>query len=175
MAKPRKMLGDVTGPSAVAMMALIETQSQATLGQWAVTFAQREIAPIYNARCQESTAISAALAAARQYLEGTVSLKEIKAVVKETNQLAKTYEKDVVAQAAVRAAATACSAVYLPTAALGHVFYAIAAMVYDRVGIQEQPDVYDRLAEETFADILASLQAVAVAEEPQPVKVKWHC
>ena len=75
MAKPRKMLGDVTGPSAVAIMALIETQSQATLGQWAVTFAQREIAPIYNARCQESTAISAALAAARQYLEGTVSLK----------------------------------------------------------------------------------------------------
>lgn len=110
MAKPRKMLGDVTGPSAVAIMALIETQSQATLGQWAVTFAQREIAPIYNARCQESTAISAALAAARQYLEGTVSLKEIKAVVKETNQLAKTYEKDVAARQAVRAAATAGSA-----------------------------------------------------------------
>ncbi len=175
MAKPRKMLGDVTGPSATAMMALIETQSQATLGQWAVTFAQREIVPIYNARCQESTAISAALAAAWQYWEGVVSLKEIKAVVKETNQLAKTYEKDVVAQAAVRAVATACSAVYLPTAALGYVFYAIAAMVYDRVGIQEQPDVYDRLAEETFADILASLQAVAVAEEPNPVKVKWHC
>lgn len=108
-------------------------------------------------------------------MAGEVTLKEVKTQIKIVNQIARDTVDTPIAQAAVRAIATACAVTYSPTGALGYTFYAAAAIVYDKVGVQEKPAVYDELAAKEFDNLLASLQAVAVADEPNPVKVNWNC
>ncbi|NLC52450.1 MAG: hypothetical protein GX770_00585 [Firmicutes bacterium] len=49
------------------------------------------------------------------------------------------------------------------------------AKKYDRVGLDETGEVYNKLAEEVCAEMTAALQAVAVENEPNPVKIKWYC
>ena len=45
MAKLRKMLGDVDSPECIAMMRLIETQSETTLARWALGYVESRILP----------------------------------------------------------------------------------------------------------------------------------
>lgn len=80
-----------------------------------------------------------------------------------------------IAQAAARAISTACSVVQTPTGALGFTFYAAAAIIYEQVGLEEKPAVYDALAAEEMARTLASLQEAAVPDEENPAKINWHC
>ncbi len=40
---------------------------------------------------------------------------------------------------------------------------------------EEKPEVYDRMATEKLGRMLESLKSVSVADEKNPVKVKWHC
>ena len=48
MAKLRKMLGDVDSPECIAMMRLIETQSETTLARWALGYVESRILPVYK-------------------------------------------------------------------------------------------------------------------------------
>ena len=58
---------------------------------------------------------------------------------------------------------------------LGLAFYGAAAIAYDRVGINEKPEVYDQIAAEECAKMEAALRAVAVEDEPNPAKINWNC
>ena len=49
MSKPRKMLCDLEAPYTQSLMRLIETQSKATLANWALDYAERHYLPIYAA------------------------------------------------------------------------------------------------------------------------------
>ena len=46
--KPRKILGDVNAPSAVALRNLIDTQSKDTIRKWCLDYAEAKILPIFE-------------------------------------------------------------------------------------------------------------------------------
>lgn len=174
MAKLRKMLGKLDDPSVVEMMAVIETQSVKTLAAWATDYTEEHVLPIYEKAAPGNRGFREVLDGVRAHLRGEMSLKEVKPLLKQGTQLGREAQGDA-AQAAARALATACSVVQNPNGALGFTFYAAAALVYDRVGLAEKPAVYDALAAEEMAKLLESLKQAAVADEPNPAKVDWHC
>ena len=63
----------------------------------------------------------------------------------------------------------------MATHSLGIAFYGAAAIAYDRVGISEAPEVYDRIAAEECAKMEADLHAIAVENEKNPAKINWRC
>jgi len=154
VAKLRKMLGKVDDPAVVAMMSVIETQSVQTLAAWATDYTEVRILPIYEKACPENTGFQEVLAGVRAHLRGERSLREVKPLLKRAAQMARETEGEI-AQAAARAISTACSVVQTPTGALGFAFYAAAAIIYEQVGLEEKPAVYDALAAEEMARTLA--------------------
>lgn len=179
MAKPRKMLGDPTGPRAKALMALIDTQSASTLGRWAAAYAEERYLPILSRRRSGqpvddrfATAIKQAIACA----DGNATLKDAKPALRAALAAAReTGDADPVAQAAARAISTACGVIQTPTNALGFAFYGAAAAAYDQAGLSADSAEYERLADMEFDRIIASLRHAAVENEPNPVKVRWNC
>lgn len=88
MAKLRKMLGKPDSPCAVALMRLIETQSQQTLIRWAVEYTARRCLPIFAKQLAEDTRPSDALNSCRAYLSGELRLAEVKPFLKAARQAA---------------------------------------------------------------------------------------
>ena len=79
------------------------------------------------------------------------------------------------AQAAARAVGQGTSVVHALTHSLGLYFYAAAAVAYDRVGVNASEEEYAAIAEEVCLDYTASLQNIAIKDEPNPAKLKWNC
>lgn len=50
-----------------------------------------------------------------------------------------------------------------------------AAIAYDRVGLEEKPEVYDGIAAQECEKMEAALRAVAIEDEPNPAKINWYC
>ena len=175
MAKPRKMLGRVEDAAIQGLMELISTQSRETLAAWAAGFVRAAYLPIYEMACPGDERPRAALDGCERCLAGTMAWKEMKLLGKEARSAAVEAEALPAAQAAARAIATACGVYNTPTNALGFVFYGAAAAAYSAEGIQAPPARLDQLALREEERILESLRAVAVAEEPCPVKVAWNC
>ena len=69
----------------------------------------------------------------------------------------------------------AAASIYTPTHSLGLAFYDAAAIAYDRVGLEEKPEVYDGIAAQECEKMEAALRAVAVEDEPNPAKINWYC
>lgn len=168
MARLRKMLGSAQHPTVIALMRLIETQSHPTLIRWAVSSVKERCLPL----CDDPR-LAQAVAAAEAFLAGT-PLKAVKPALREATQAAR-EATDPVAQAAARAVSTACAVVQTTTNALGFTFYAAAAAAYHQAGPEASAAVHDALADEAFAGLYAALQAVSVADEPNPVQVDWGC
>lgn len=175
MAKLRKMLGRVDEPNIIELMAVIETQSKETLSGWALDWAENSFLAIYEKYYAEDFRLRNLISACRECLKGDRPLKEVKPLLKEGRETAKEAEGNPTAQAAARAIATACAVPQTVTNALGFTFYGAAALVYDRAGLEEKPEIYDKMATEELGEMLDSLKAVSVADEQNPVKVKWHC
>lgn len=174
--KLRKMLGDVNAPSTIALMNLIDTQSRETICKWCIDYAWEKILPIFEKHCPDDPRPRSALAAARDYLEGRVKFNVVKDIIlHQCHQAARELDADPAAQAAARACGQASAVVHTLSHSIGLYFYGAAAVAYDRVGLNESPEVYDAIAEEVCADITAALQAVAVKDEPNPAKIKWYC
>jgi hypothetical protein len=93
----------------------------------------------------------------------------------ECHAAARELDGNPAAQAAARACGQASACFHTPTHSLGLAFYGAAAIAYDRVGLDATPEVYDRIAAEECAKMEAALRAVAVADEPNPVKINWGC
>lgn len=176
MSKLRKMLGSADSPYIVALMRLIETQSKATIANWCIDYAEAHILPIYERECPDDPRPRSALAAARQWLEGKVKLPEVKQIIlKECHAAAREAGDTPVAQAAARAYGQAAACFHTPTHSLGLAFYGAAAIVYDKVGLAQKPEEYDRIAAEECAKMAAALRAVMVENEPNPAKINWNC
>jgi len=45
----------------------------------------------------------------------------------------------------------------------------------NRIGIDAEAEVYERIAAEECARMEAALRAVAVESEPSPAKINWNC
>lgn len=175
MAKLRKMLGNIEEPAIIEIMKIIETQNKQTLAGWACSYVKKHYLPIYETACPEDKRLHNAVLAVEKHLNGSLTLKELNPIVKEAMQAAREIEADPVAQAAARAVSTACGVIKTPTNALGFAFYGAAASAYSQAGLSETPEVYDTLAAKELTNILESLKAVAVADEPNPVRIKWNC
>lgn len=175
MAKLRKMLGAADSPYILSLMRLIETQSKTTIGDWCVDYAEKYILNIYEKAFPEDDRLHLAVDAYRSYRKGELKLPELKKAVALTVQAAKEAEKNPAAQAAARTIGQAIGAVYTPTHSLGLAFYGAAAIAYDRVGLEEKPEVYDRIAAQECAKMEEALRACMVENEKNPAKIKWYC
>ena len=175
MAKLRKMLGAAGSPYILSLMSLIETQSKTTIGDWCVDYAEKYILNIYEKAFPEDDRLRLAVEAYRSYRKGELKLPELKKAVALTVQAAKEAEKNPAAQAAARTIGQAIGAVYTPTHSLGLAFYGAAAIAYDRVGLEEKPEVYDQIAAQECAKMEEALRACMVENEKNPAKIKWYC
>lgn len=176
MPKLRKMLGTADSPYIVSLMRLIETQSKATIANWCIDYAEECILPIYARDYPGDGRPLMALQAARDWLEGKVKLPQVKHIIlNECHAAAREAEDNPAAQAAARACGQAAACFHTPTHSLGLAFYGAAAIAYDRVGLLESPETYDRIAAEECAKMEAALRRVAVENEPHPAKINWRC
>ena len=175
MAKLRKMLGAADSPYILSLMSLIETQSKTTIGDWCVDYAEKYILNIYEKAFPEDDRLRLAVEAYRSYRKGELKLPELKKAVELTVQAAKEAEKNPAAQAAARTIGQAIGAVYTPTHSLGLDFDGAAAIAYDRVGLEEKPEVYDQIAAQECAKMEEALRACMVENEKNPAKIKWYC
>ena len=114
--------------------------------------------------------------AARDWLAGTKKLPEVKAIIlNECHAAARELDDHPAAQAAARTCGQAAACIHTPTHSLGIAFYGAAAIAYDHVGIDKKPEIYDQIAALECAKMEAALRAIAVANEPNPAKINWHC
>ena len=79
--KPRKTLGDVNAPSAVALRNLIDTQSKETIRNWCLDYAEKNILPLFEKHCPGDGRPRNALNAARDYLDGKVKFPAVKSAI----------------------------------------------------------------------------------------------
>lgn len=176
MPKLRKMLGTAGSPYILSLTRLIETQSKTTIAAWCLDYSERHILPIYAKRRPGDDRPLHALEASRDWFRGNVKLLQVKGIIlNECHAAAREAEADPAAQAAARACGQAAACFHTPTHSLGMAFYGAAAIAYDRVGLDETPETYDRIAAEECAKMEAALRKMAVDDEPHPAKIKWRC
>lgn len=171
--KLRKMMGSVEDIPVVRLMALIETQSKLTLTQWAVEYTADRYLPMLG-QCRTAKRSAAAVEAVRSHLRGELPLKEVRPLLSDARKAAQ-EEQNPVRQAAARALSTACGTLTTPSNALGFAFYGAAAYAYHSAGTEATRELQDDLAQEELERILGSLQAVAVQNETNPVRISWNC
>ncbi len=175
MPKPRKMLGNWQAPYIRSLMSLIETQSKTTIANWCIDYAEEHILEIFEKSFPGDNRPRRAIAAARDWLDGRIKLPAAKKNILDAHAAARDAETKPAAQAAARAVGQSAATVHAPTHSLGLAFYGAAAIAYDRVGTGEKTEVYERITAEECARMEAALRAVAVANEPNPAKIKWNC
>ena len=175
MAKIRKMLGSADSPYIVSLMRLIETQSKTTIVTWSINYAEEHILPIYEKAYPEDHRLRNALTASMDYIQGNMKLADAKKLIKEGQAAAREVEENPAAQAAARATGQAAATITTITNSLAVAFYGAAAIAYDRVGLEETMEVYDKIAAEECAKMEAALRHVAVENEPNPVNINWNC
>lgn len=91
--------------------------------------------------------------------------------MKECDVVARELKRDPAAQAAARAIGQATSSIFILNYTLEMFFYAAAAIAFDRVGLDAEPDVYDKITDEVCADYTADLQAIAIVDEANPATI----
>ena len=174
--KPRKTLGNVNAPSCVALRELIDTQSKDTIRKWCLDYANEKMLPLFEKYCPGDERPRNAVYVAYDYIDGKVKFPAVKSIIlSECHAAARELDDNPVAQAAARAVGQGAAVVHALTHSLGLYFYAAAAVAYDRVGINASEEEYTAIAEEICLDYTASLQNVAIKDEPNPAKLKWNC
>ena len=170
------MLGAADSPYILSLMRLIDTQSKATIAGWCMDYAQENLLPIFERRCPGDPRPRQAIAAARDWFEGKRKLREVRDVILNAcHAAARELDDDPAAQAAARACGQASACFHTPTHSLGLAFYGSAAIAYDRYGINESAEFYDRIAAEECAKMEAALRDIAIENEPNPAKINWNC
>ena len=171
MAALRKMLGDMNGNAATALMRLIETQSKETLTRWAAAYAKEHYLLLIKEEPEIFHQLEQTVSTVESFLNKEMTLKELKPHLAGARSAAKEFADSRTADPVSLAAARAVS----PTNAFGFLLYGAAACAYHSAGLSEAAATYDRLAEEELQGALQSLQAVAVPNEPHPVSIRWNC
>jgi len=104
-----------------------------------------------------------------------VKLPEAKRHIFSCHEAACEAERNPAAQAAARAIGQAASSIHSATHSLGLVLYGGLAVAYDQLGMDTPWAEQEAFALKECEKMLAALQAVAILDEPNPVKVKWFC
>lgn len=157
------------------LMRLIETQSKETLVNWAVDYAEKNLLPIYEMHYPQDERPRLALEYARKWINKEVKLPEAKKYILACHEAAKEAEENPAAQAAARAIGQASSSIHSATHSLGLALYGGLAVAYDQLGIDAPWSQQEAFALKECEKMLAALQAVAIENELNPVKVKWFC
>ena len=162
MAKIRKMLGKSDSPYINSLMCLIETQSKLTIAEWCISYTEEHILPIFEKECPSDFRPRKALSTARDRLAGKVKFPVVKHIIlHECHAAARELDNNPVAQAAARACGQAAAVLHTPTHSLGLAFYGSAAIVYNRLGLNETEEIYDQCAAEECAKMEAALRVIA--------------
>lgn len=175
MAKVRKMIGKADSEGIISLMGLIETQSKNTIVKWCNDYAREHVLPIYEKDYPEDKRLINALDAIIGWLEGNIKLVDAKKIIKEVQIAAREVEGNHSAQAAARAIGATTGTISTVTSSLGLAFYGAAAIAYSTIGVNGAPEVYDEIAASECEKMEEALRKVAVINEPNPVKIKWHC
>lgn len=173
MSKYRKML-EGSGEGVGKLMRLIQTQSLKTLVKWTTDYDEQHFLPMYEKHFPYDDRPRVAIAAARDWLDDKMKLTTTKPLFKPCFTAAQEANSNPVAQAAARAIYSAVATASTPTMSISIAYYG-AAVAYDRIGTGEPPEVYEKMAEEVFADEYTALKKIAVENEPNPAKFKWEC
>ena len=78
MAALRKMLGDMNGNAATALMRLIETQSKETLTRWAAAYAKEHYLLLIKEEPEIFHQMEQTISAVENFLNNEMMLKELK-------------------------------------------------------------------------------------------------
>ncbi|MEG2290354.1 MAG: hypothetical protein RR891_09240 [Clostridium sp.] len=175
MAKIRKILGKSDSPYIVSLMKLIETQSKETIAKWCIDYSEEFILPIYQVAYPNDDRVRSALNAAHNWLLGEITLKEVKKYISDVQVAAREAKENPAAQAAARAIGQASASIYNPAGSLAIAFYGAAAIAYNRVGVNEKPEIYEQIATEECDKMEISLGKVAIENEVNPAKINWNC
>ena len=169
------MLSNWEAEPILGLMRLIETQSKETLVNWAVGYAEANFLPIYLKTYPEDNRPQLALEYGRKWLRKEVKLPEAKKYILACHEAANDAEGTPAAQAAARAIGQAASSIHSAMHSLGLALYGGVAVAYDQLGMDVPWEEHEAFALKECEKILSALQAVAVPDEPNPVKVKWFC
>ncbi len=156
-------------------MRLIETQSNETLVNWAADYAKAYLLPIYTKQYPQDDRPELALEYARKWLKKEVKFPEAKKYIMGCHEAANEAIENPAAQAAARAIGQAASSIHSAMHSLGLALYGGLAVAYDQLGMDKPWAEHEAFALNECEKMLAALQAVAVENEPNPVKVKWFC
>ncbi|MDR0917439.1 MAG: hypothetical protein LBN02_09680 [Oscillospiraceae bacterium] len=174
--KLRKTLGNVNDALVQELMNLIDTQSKATVARWCAEFAADVVLPIYEKHIPDDDRPRRMLAAAIDCAEGKIKFADVKNIrVAEWTKPPELWMNPVAMAAARAIIDTACMVWQTPTHSLGCLWYAGAAVAYDRLGLDATDAEYDAVANEVLAECFERLKAVAVPNEPKPLNCKWGC
>lgn len=171
--KLRKTLGNFQSPYIISLMRLVETQSKTTLINWCTGYAEKHIIPIYERAYPLDARPRDALNNAIGWLEGRAKFVDAKQSNYDAHAAATEAEGNYSAQAAARAAAHAALTIHVPAHCLGIAFYGAAGLAYAQAGINESPEVYDKIAAEECAKMEEALRRIAVSNESTPAKTDW--
>jgi hypothetical protein len=134
-----------------------------------LTYAEKNVLPIYEKSFADDRARTTLLAA-RDWFAGRIKLPECK-LRNLTGDAAKEAMNNPAAQAAASSCANAALIPHTPRHTIGFALYGITALVYDAVGTAETSEVYALLAEKECEKLTIALEAIAVKNEPNPVKI----
>ena len=159
MPKRRKMLSDFDAPSIQSLVKLIETQSKATLANWAVDYADRVILPLWIKYDPDDLRPQNALNAAREWLSGAIKLPQAKKAILECHAAAREARVNLAAQAAARAIGQSASAIHSARHSIGLALYGALAVAYDRLGADAPWEQLEQCAADECGRMLDALRA----------------
>lgn len=175
MAKTRKMLNDWYAPYLQPLIKLIETQSKETLANWAIDYSEKVLLPIWNKIYPEDLRPLNAISAARDWLAGKVKLPQVKPVILECHDAARSAEGSPAVQAAARAIGQSASTIHSARHCIGLALYGALAVAYDILGINALWEKTEQFAADECVRMYNALKAVSVENEPNPAKIDWNC
>lgn len=173
MTKLRKTLLSLEDPCIVALDKRIATQTKDTLLNWCLCYAQERLLPLYEERVPGEKKPQEALEAAWAWQRGEIKLPAARKKILACHQAAREAEGDPVAQAAARAIGQAASTLHAVRHSLGFVFYGVAALCYDELGLDASKEEYDKRAKEYCQKMLDALVLISVEDEKDSVKSNW--
>lgn len=152
----------------------IQSQSKETLLDWCLFYAKEIVIPLYEREVPGDRTPQEAYEAARSWQRGKMKLPAVRKRILACHEKARELEDDPIAQAAARAVAQASSTIHAPGHCLGFVFYAVAALSYDELGLDASEEDYDKEAKKHGQKMLMALEKIAVEDEKYPVKINWR-
>jgi hypothetical protein len=174
--KLRKMLGNADDTLVGELMKLIDSQSKVTVARWCADFAADVVLPIYEKHIPGDDRPRRMLQAAQDCAEGKIKFADVKNIrVLEWTKPPELWDDPVAMAAARTIIDTACMVWQTPTHSLGCLWYAGAAVAYDKLGLNASDEEYDAVSNEVLVDYFNRLKAVSAENEPKPLNCKWEC